>query len=159
MADLLSDSLRVIESLNRAGVEYVVIGGVAMNVHGLVRATEDLDLFVRAAPDNIERMKRALRGVWADPAIDDITADDLCGDYPAVRYGPPVGALYLDILTRLGDFATYDDLEAVVVTVEGVAVRVASPRCLRWMKRGTVRTIDHADAEALRQAFDLADEE
>ena len=100
MVDLLAQSLRVIASPNAAGVEYVVIGGVAMNVHGLVRATEDIDFFVRAEPNNVARLKEALRAVWNDPSIDEISASDLCGDYPAVRYGPPTGELYLDILTR-----------------------------------------------------------
>lgn len=158
MPDLLSESLRVIASLNAAGVEYVIVGGVAMNLHGLIRATEDLDLFIKADSANVARLKGALRSVWDDPNIADISAEDLCGDYPAVRYGPPTGDLYLDILTRLGDFARYEDLEVEVVEIEGLQVRVASPKTLRWMKKNTVRPIDHADAEALRNAFGLSDE-
>ena len=158
MDDLLSASLRVIAALNREQVDYVVIGGVAMNLHGLVRATEDLDLFVRPEASNIERLRAALRSVWEDPDIEEITADDLCGDFPAVRYGPPTGSLYLDILTRLGDLARFEDLEVCVVDIEGVAIRVASPRTLRWLKKDTVRAVDHADAEALRRVFGLDDE-
>ncbi|MBX3127999.1 MAG: nucleotidyltransferase [Polyangiaceae bacterium] len=100
--DALDDALRVIASLNEAGVEYVVVGGVAMNVHGFVRATEDLDVFIRPDPENVERLRKALRSLWSDPSIEQITAQDLCGDYPSVRYGPPEGTLYLGILTRLG---------------------------------------------------------
>jgi len=158
MEDLLDQSLRVIESLNTAGVEYVVIGGVALNLHGLVRATEDLDLMVRADEGNVARLRAALRGIWDDPCIEEIRAEDLCGDYPAVRYGPPAGDLWLDILTRLGDAVRFEDIEAVVVVAEGTAVRVASPRSLHRMKKGTVRPIDRADAEALRRVFGLADE-
>lgn len=72
-----------------------------------------------------------------------------------MRHGPPEGALYLDILTRLGEFARYEDLEQQVVEIDGVAVRVATPRTLHWMKVGTVRPLDHADALRLRDAFDL----
>ena len=89
---------------------------------------------------------------------DEITADDLCGHYPAVRYGPPKGTLYLDILTRLGEATLYSDLEFVTRNVGAVAVRVAAPRSLYRMKRDTVRPIDHADALALRAAFDLDDD-
>jgi hypothetical protein len=153
--DALDDALRVISSLNEAGVDYVVIGGVAMNLHGLVRATEDLDVFIRPDPENVERLRRALRTLWADPSIDEITAEDLCGDYPAVRYGPPAGTLYLDILTRLGDTTRFTDLEAEERETEGVRVRVATPATLYRMKRDTVRPIDHADAAALRSAFGL----
>jgi hypothetical protein len=97
----------------------VVVGGVALNILGLVRATEDLDLFVRPDPDNIHRLRVALKAVWADPDIDQITAEDLCGDYPAIRYGPPEGTLYLDILTRLGEATSYSDLQFQEKEVEG----------------------------------------
>jgi hypothetical protein len=156
--DVLDEALRVIASLNEAHVDYVVVGGVALNLHGLIRATEDLDIFVRPDAENIERLRRALRNVWSDPDIDQITAEDLCGEYPAVRYGPPEGALYLDILTRLGDATLFVDLEAEDKEIEGVRVRVATPRTLYRMKKDTVRPIDRADAIALRSAFEIDDE-
>jgi hypothetical protein len=151
--DLLDKTLEVISRLNDEGVEYVVIGGVAMNLHGLVRATEDLDVFVRPAEANISALRRALRRVWDDPEIDRITAEDLCGSYPAVRYGPPDDSLPLDILARLGELASFDDLEHELVDIEGVEVRVATPRTLHWLKAGTVRPQDHVDAAALRAVF------
>jgi Nucleotidyl transferase AbiEii toxin, Type IV TA system len=157
--DALDDALRVIASLNDAGVDYVVVGGVALNLHGLVRATEDLDLFVRPDPDNIARLRRALKAVWADPDIDQITAEDLCGAYPAVRYGPPEGTLYLDILTRLGEATYFADLQFQEKEIEGVRVRVATPETLYRMKKDTVRPIDKADAMALRSAFNLGEDD
>ena len=120
--DALDDALRVIASLNHAGVDYVVVGGTALNLHGLVRATEDLDVFVRPDPDNIARLRAALKAVWDDPEIDQITAEDLCGEYPAVRYGPPQGSLYLDILTRLGDAFLFTDLRTEENDVQVVRV-------------------------------------
>lgn len=156
--DAFDDALRVIASLDAAGVEYAVVGGVAVNLHGLVRATEDLDIVIRPEPSNVERLRAALKSLWDDPSIDEITAEDLCGDYPAVRYGPPTGELSLDILTRLGEAMSYADLEVEERMIEGVRVRVATPRTLYRMKRGTVHPIDHADAAALRAAFDLDEE-
>ena len=158
MDDPLSESLRLIDRLNREGVEYIVIGGMAMNAHGLIRATEDLDLLVRPEDQNIDRLRRALKAVWTDPDIDQITSDDLCGPYPVIRYGPPEGTLYIDILARIGDVATYDDVEVSVVTLGGVQVRVASPQALFRLKRSTVRPIDAADANALQHAFDLEED-
>jgi hypothetical protein len=159
MAGPLDDSLRLIASLNDHGVEYVVVGGIALNVLGIVRATEDLDLFVRPDASNIDRLRQAIKAVWNDPEVDKITAEDLCGAYPAVRYGPPEGTLYLDILTRLGEFAAYDDLDVEERLVDGIRVRVATPRTLYWMKKGTVRPMDRADADMLRRVFDLGDSE
>lgn len=159
MVDALDKTLEVLASLSRHGVEYALVGGVALNIHGIVRATEDIDLFVRPTVDNIERLRRALRDVWDDPEIAKITAADLCGDYPAVRYGPPEATLYLDILTRLGEAFSYDDLEVETQHVGNVDVRVVTPRMLYRMKRDTVRPLDRADAEALRIAFDITDPE
>jgi hypothetical protein len=157
--DPLDDALRVIASLNEAGVDYVVVGGVALNVHGLIRATEDLDIFIRPDAQNVARLRQALRALWTDPDIEGITAEDLCGDYPVVRYGPPSGTFYLDILTRLGEATAFADLEVEEKTVAGVLVRVATPRTLYRMKKDTVRPIDRADVNALRAAFQLDESE
>src|SRR6476619_1515044 len=47
---------RVLRAFEAAGLEYVLIGAAAMGLHGVVRATEDLDLFIRATADHIERL-------------------------------------------------------------------------------------------------------
>jgi len=41
-----------------------------------------------------------LSSVFDDPAIEEITAEDLAGDYPAIQYVPPSGTFHLDLLTR-----------------------------------------------------------
>lgn len=70
--------LRVLRAFEESGLEYVLIGATAMGFHGLVRATEGLDLFIRATPENIERLRAALRASYADdPSIEEITATDL----------------------------------------------------------------------------------
>jgi hypothetical protein len=146
--------LRVLKAFEDQGLEYVLIGATALAMHGIVRATEDVDFFIRATADNVERLKQALRTVYADdPSIDEIQAQDLLGEYPSVRYYPPTGDLYFDVLTRLGEAARYEDVEGETKTVAGVRVRVATPRALYDLKKGTVRAIDRQDAEALRQRF------
>lgn len=92
---------RVLAALECADASYVVFGAVALALHGLARAAEDLDIFIAPNRDNIDRVKAALRSVFADPEIDQITADDLLGEYPAVQYTPPEGGFHVDILTRL----------------------------------------------------------
>ena len=140
-------------------LDYVLIGATAMGLHGLIRATEDVDLFIRATPENIERLRRAFRSVYAgDPNIEQIQTADLLGDYPAVRYYPPTGDLFFDVMTRLGEAASFDTVESQVKQVEGVHVKVATPAALYRLKKGTVRPLDRRDAEALRRRFDLKDE-
>lgn len=150
--------LRVLRAFEEVGLEYVLIGAAAMGFHGVVRATEGLDFFIRATAENIERLIRGFRLVYDnDPDIDDISADDLLGEYPAVRYYPPSGDLYFDVMTRLGHAASFENVESVVMRVEGIQARVATPRALYELKRDTVRPLDHQDAEALRQRFDLGE--
>lgn len=140
-------------------MEYVLVGAAAMGFHGLVRATEDLDLFIRATSENVDRLKRAFRKVYSDdPNVDDIKADDLLGEYPAVRYYPPSGDLYFDVMTRLGEAATFETVEAVVQEIEGIRVRVATPLALYRLKNDTARPIDRQDAEALKRQFGIEEE-
>lgn len=149
----------MLRAFEASGLEYVLIGATAMGFHGLVRATEDLDLFIRATAENVERLRAALRASYDnDPHIEEISAADLLGDYPAVRYYPPTGDLYFDVLTRLGDAARFETVEAETKDLEGTRVSVATPAALYRLKKGTVRPQDHQDAAALRERFNLKDE-
>ena len=152
--------LRVLRAFAASGLEYGLIGATAMGLHGVVRATEDLDLFIRPTAENVERLRAALRAAYAnDPHIDEISAVDLLGEYPAVRYYPPSGDLYFDILTRLGETASFDTVDAETKDIEGIRVNVATPAALYRLKKGTVRAKDHQDAAALRERFDLREED
>jgi hypothetical protein len=152
--------LRVLRAFEATGLEYVLIGATAMGFHGLVRATEDVDLFIRATPENVERLRQALCSVYAgDPHIDEIHAGDLLGEYPAVRYYPPNADLFFDIMTTLGEVAGFDTVEAEVKEFEGIRVSVATPRALYRLKKDTVRPLDRQDAAALRDRFNLTDED
>jgi nucleotidyltransferase AbiEii toxin of type IV toxin-antitoxin system len=147
--------LRLLRAFDTAGLEYVLIGATAMGFHGIIRATEDVDLFVRATPENLHRLRTALRSVFDDPSIDDIRDQDLLGDYPAVRYYPPTGELFLDVMTRLGEAASYETVDAEIREVEGIRVRVATPAALYRLKKDTVRALDRQDAEAIARRFGL----
>jgi len=153
-----SKVIDVLRALGTEGVRYVLVGGVAVNLHGLGRTTQDLDLFLSPDVDNIEKLKAALRKVFSDPSIAEISAEDLAGAYPTVRYVPPDESFVIDLLARLGDAFRFEDLEAMDMDVEGVRVRVATPRTLYRMKKDTLRPVDRMDAVALRRKFHLAEE-
>ena len=149
---------RVLAEFERHRLDYVVFGAVAVNLQGLARATEDLDVFIAPNRENVERLKSALRSVFDDPNIDQISADDLLGEYPAVQYIPPQAGFHIDILTRLGEAFRFDDLRSEKVDLGGVSVTVATPATLYRMKKGTIRPKDWGDAEALRRRFNLPEE-
>jgi hypothetical protein len=143
---------QIFGALGENAVEYAVFGAVALGLHGLARATGDLDLFIRPDAGNVGRLKAALHAVFNDPSIDEISAADLCGEYPAVRYVPPEG-FSLDLVTRLGEAVQYSDLEIELKTYEEVAVRVVSARTLWLLKKDTIRPLDRLDAAMLAEHF------
>jgi hypothetical protein len=53
----------VLAALEREGVRYVVFGAAALNLHGLARFTEDLDLFIAPDVENVQALKRAPLGL------------------------------------------------------------------------------------------------
>jgi hypothetical protein len=95
--------------------------------------------------------------VFDDDHIEEISADDLMGEYPAIQCVPPEGSFHIDILTRLGDAFRFEDLEIVRLPFDGLTISVASPATLYRMKRDTVRLKDRADAELLKERFKLVD--
>lgn len=150
---------RIAKAFEREGVRYTVFGGIALNAHGLARGTQDLDIFVDPTEDNVARLRRALKSVFdQDPNIDDITATDLAGDYPAIQYVAPDGSFSIDILSRLGEAYRHDGLDSMRTTWQGVPLSVVTPRELYRMKRDTVRPQDRADAARLRARFDLGED-
>jgi hypothetical protein len=69
------DPALIIRELNRAGVDYVVIGGVAATLHGCPEQTYDLDILYGATPENRARLLEALAAIeakWDRPLTDSI---------------------------------------------------------------------------------------
>lgn len=146
---------QLLEALAAEGVAYVLIGGVAMNFHGLVRATEDVDLMIDASEENVARLRSALRRLFRDPDIEQLRAEELQGDYPVVRYGSPDGGLVVDLIARLGERFAFGEVAQSLEEIDGVAVPLATPEALYRMKRATLRPVDASDAAWLRAAFHL----
>lgn len=70
MENQFENFIKVLESFNREGVEYVLIGGVAMVWHGMERLTRDIDVFVKIAPENIGKLRKALYRVFQGDSIE-----------------------------------------------------------------------------------------
>lgn len=150
--------LALLRELENRRVQYVLVGAMAMNVLGIVRATEDVDLFLPNDKENLQRVREALRAVWKDPQIDEIRDEDLSDRYGVIRYSPPNERLVVDLITHLGDAFRYEDLRVQMVPWEGLQVHVATPDTLYRMKKNTIRLQDKADAALLRERFGLKEE-
>jgi len=152
----LDEAKRILAAFEHEIVQYVLVGSMAMAAQGLVRATRDLDFFISPEPENVARLKRALKSLYDDdPNLDQISAEELAGDYPAVEYVPPHGRYSIDILARLGEAFRYETLEFEELVLDGIRIRVATPAMLYRMKKDTVRPQDRLDAETIRQEFGL----
>ena len=86
-----------LESLNASGVEYVVVGGIALAFHGIVRYTGDLDVLVHASAANAERVMLALRRFGFESLK--LTEADFAKPDQVVQLGYPPGRI--DILTSI----------------------------------------------------------
>jgi hypothetical protein len=149
--------IAVLRAFQKEDVHYKIVGGVALNLHGLARATQDLDIFVACDEENVTRLRAALQSVFRDPEIEEISAADLAGEYPAIQYVPPEGDFHIDILYRLGELFRFEEIETQNCRVEEIEVPVATPRMLYVMKKNTIRLQDRADAERLRRYFNVGE--
>lgn len=147
---------RLFRALAEEGVRYALFGGLAVAACGLSRATKDVDLFLDDDPENVRAAVRALKAVFADPDLDEITPEELA-DYGLVRYGVRDFDFVVDLTQRIGEMFSFRDLETTEIDFLGVKVPVVTPRTLIRMKRETGRPQDQADVARLRERFGIED--
>jgi predicted nucleotidyltransferase len=147
----------LLHRLSGGGVDYVVIGGVAVAVQGYGRSTKDLDITYATDTANLEALGKVLiaaqarlRGVPEDiPFIPDgrtlkrtqiLTLDTVDGG--------------LDLLVDPSGAAPYDAMRsrADLVEFEDIQVRIVGLKDLLAMKHAAGRPQDLADIEALEAA-------
>ena len=129
-----------------AHVDYVVVGGVAVNAHGYVRATNDLDLFIRPTEENACAAFRALQALGVP--LDGYQAADLLDDEENLRFGPEED--HIDILASIGDMP-FDKVwrNRLQREIAGLLIPFISKADLMENKRQTGRLRDLADVEEL----------
>ncbi|MGO8814656.1 MAG: nucleotidyltransferase [Terriglobia bacterium] len=135
-----------IESLNSSGVDYLVVGAVALAHHGFPRYTGDLDVLVGNSPDNAQRLESALAEFGF--ASLGLKAADFVDSYRVVQLGVPPGRI--DLLTSITG-VTFDEAWAgrVEVVLGKTRVSFIGREALIQNKRKTGRAKDQADLEAL----------
>jgi hypothetical protein len=129
-----------------ARVEYAVVGGVAVNTYGYVRATHDLDLFIRPTEENARAVFGALMALGVP--MEGLEPTDLLNDEENLRFGPAED--HIDILASIGEM-DFDQVwrNRMETVVEGVSISFISKADLIENKRQVGRLRDLADAEEL----------
>lgn len=144
---LLNPDFRdMLSALSEEGAEYLLVGAYALAVHGLPRATGDMDLWVRATEENARRVLGALSRFGAPLA--GVTAHDLVTPGTVFQIG--VAPRRIDILTSI-DGVQFDEAWGVrhVARVESLDVPVIARQHLIRNKKATGRPQDLADAARL----------
>jgi hypothetical protein len=160
------DAYQLVASLTGHQVDFVVIGGVALQAHGHVRTTLDLDVIAAWTPENMRRLAEALREL--DAKLRGIDADLLgldVGDADTLYNG---GNFLMH--TRHGDldvFAVdqtagapvrYEDLRtrAIAVEIRGVTLLIAHPDDLIRMKTAASQFRDRPEPKRRQDLDDIA---
>jgi hypothetical protein len=145
---MIEDFRDLLSELVKAEARFLVVGAHALSVHGVPRATVDLDVWIDRSPDNARRVWKALAQFGAP--LDDlsVTADDLTRPEQVVQFGLP--PFRIDILTSVSG-VTFD--EAWPDRVEGhfgdVPVPFLGRAALIRNKRASGRRKDLGDLESL----------
>jgi hypothetical protein len=142
--------LKVCALLNASGAKYIVIGGFACILHGLVRSTEDVDVLVEPSSDNLQRVIDALAKLQ-DGAARELSPSDFEQNL-VIKVADEVE---VDVSTRAWK-VSYEDArdDIVVTTIEGVQIPYLGIKSLLESK-STCREKDQLDAISLRRLRDL----
>lgn len=144
------DARRILEVLAELAVDYVVIGGLAVQAHGHTRTTQDLDLVPAGDEENLRRLSTALGRLNARtttapgeafnlPTTGVAVLDTDVGGVD-VHFSPPGAPAYEDLRRR-----------ALVIDLRGLRVAIAGLDDLIAMKRAAGRPIDRGDVIALTE--------
>ena len=91
------DFVEMLSGLSAAGVRFLVVGAHALAVHGVPRATGDLDIWIQSTPANAAKVLQALRAFGAP--LFDLTIDDLSAPDTVFQIGLPPSRI--DILSGI----------------------------------------------------------
>ena len=142
------DFKELLHTFNAHNVEYLIVGAHALAAYGHVRATKDLDVWVRPELANGRKVLQALAAFGAP--LGDLTADDLSKPGTIFQIGVP--PLRIDLITAI-DGVDFEDAwpDRFTAGFAGVPVFVISRQHLITNKRTAGRLQDLADAERLEK--------
>jgi hypothetical protein len=148
--DLPQDYKDLLHEFLVGGVDFVLIGGWAVAVHGYGRSTDDMDLLVRATPENGVRVFEALQRFGAPITAHNVTAELFSREHYGYRIGRK--PLLIEVLTSVDGITFNEAVEGgVIVRVDNDEVPVIGLGALLKNKRAAGRLKDLADVEALER--------
>ena len=136
------DFREMLSCLKDEGVDFILVGAYALAAHGLVRATGDIDVWLRNSPDNARRVLRALAKFGAPTS--DLSEEDFTAPDTVLQLG--VEPRRIDFMTGI-DGVEFDEAtrSKVTVDVDGVELFVLSKEDLLKNKLAAGRDKDRGD--------------
>lgn len=141
---------QLIIDLLDAGVEFMLVGGYAVNLHGYVRATQDMDIWLK--PDNVNKLK--LTGVLKKRGYDEEGISFIERQNFEKTFAFHIGErpMTVDFITRVSGIEYSDaDAQKVMLPLGDATVPVIHLHHLVLSKTGTGRLQDAADIENLQK--------
>ena len=144
------DLVALARELNRLGARYVVIGGVAINRLGFIRATDDLDLLIARDLANQRLVRKALE-ILPDKAVRELADEEDIAAWVVVRINDEITVDLMTEATGIG----YDEAERYIEwqEMQGVRVPFASADLMLRFKQGR-RDKDAMDRKFLEERGD-----
>lgn len=139
---------KLLVAVARNGVDFAVVGGVAVSLNGFVRATDDVDILVQEAAANIRRLLDCLVG-WGEGWARELKLEDFVPQEGSIRV---MEAFDLDIFTRMRGYSL-EDFRPRLRHLEtgGVRIPFLAPEDLILLKQDSWREKDKLDVAALRK--------
>jgi hypothetical protein len=148
---VIDDFRDFLRELVQAKVKFLVVGAHALSVHGVPRATGDLDVLIQADPANAERVMEALVNFGAPIDSLGIRASDFARPDVVAQFGLP--PYRIDVLTAISGVSFEEAWrDHVVAEIEGVGVPIIGRRAFIHNKRSTGRAKDLTDIESLGES-------
>ena len=140
--------------LAEGGIEFVLVGGVAVTLHGYVRLTEDVDILLEDSNDNVSQLLAVLAD-YGEGFARELSLADFTPEEGAIRIVEEIEQCQIDIFTRMSGL-TYSDLnkDAEFFQLGDKSIQYASKAALIQLKSKSVREKAQMDARALRQLAD-----
>ncbi len=149
------DAERILDALAEHAVDYVIVGGLAVQTHGHVRTTVDIDVFPRPDPSNLARLADALNALDAqvlNPGSEGMKIDAMMLPRATLwQFVTRHGAI--DVLHDAPGAPPYDELrgQALEIRFGDLKLAVAGRDDLIGMKRASGRPVDLEDIAALTE--------
>lgn len=148
MIDLPPDFRDLLVELAEAEADFVLVGGYAVAFHGHPRATKDMDILVRAEPDNAKLVYQALAAFGAPLSAFEVSHADFATYDGVLQVGLP--PFRVDILNRADGIEFSEAVESGdSIDVDGRRVPVIGKAALLKNKRASGRPQDLADVAVL----------